>query len=382
LDGEDILEYLQFRVYTIRGDHHKLRNPTPIVQLLDDLWELRHDYVASLQVNPAQLHHEIARIVPAHSCRRWKALDESIALPLIRDAITWKNTHGEFVLYALQSIYETASKMGGVKLNDRRKRLRALYASLDDKPDMAVLRTALNLPHQKVFIVLRKALAQTEGACLIILLFLIGFRSQELLSLNVDTLRMDTLEDGEKIYRLSGVSAKKGGIGRTWVASPPIVDVIDYLTRLNAPIRRATGQKALFLSRIGPGYRRAGFGKRLTNGSITKRMREFANAPHRQGKPAVMRLHPHAARKTFARFVVLRDKSALEALSYHFGHTHRMITDGYYVGSDIELARMISEEGRRDLANSMLEIMRSGAIAGRAGRALQALRSDETMSVN
>ncbi|WP_316677978.1 hypothetical protein [Ralstonia chuxiongensis] len=110
--------------------------------------------------------------------------------------------------------------------------------------------------------------------------------------------------------------------------------------------------------------------------SVGKRIKMFADAPHRCSSPAVVRLHPHVARKTFARFVVLRDKRALEALSYHFGHTHMMITDGCYVGADIELAKLMNEEARKDLAHGLEDILRSGALAGKASRSLQTFMRD------
>jgi hypothetical protein len=112
----------------------------------------------------------------------------------------------------------------------------------------------------------------------------------------------------------------------------------------------------------------------MSTGVVAMRIKRFSGTARWNKTSEAPKLHPHSARKTFARFVVLRDKRALESLSYHFGHTHRLITDGFYVGSDIELEKMISEEGRRDLANGLEDILRSGAIGGKAGNVLSTFR--------
>jgi hypothetical protein len=74
------------------------------------------------------------------------------------------------------------------------------------------------------------------------------------------------------------------------------------------------------------------------------------------------------ARKTFARFVVMRDKTALQSLAYHYGHVHSSVTDGAYVGADIGLAKLIREEDRADLAEALMDLLSSGAVGGRAGK--------------
>lgn len=380
LDGDDILQFLQHRCYVSRSAGRKLKNASMHVDVLQWLWDLRHDYVGSLRTNPATIQHEISRIVPTDRTGTWRSVDEAIALPLIRDAVRWIQQHGDFVLHAVHSLCEAATQTVGLTRRQRGTHMREAYARLNAEPGMASLRQAMERNTEYPNRVIGNALSQTEGACFVVLFFLIGLRCQELLSWNVDAIKLDCSADGHMIYRVAGVAAKKRGASRTWVASPPIIEVIEYVTRLYAPARRATDQKALFICRKGNNAPPIGRCKRLVAASVRTRMREFANAVHRKASPQLTRLHPHMARKTFARFVVLRDKRALESLSYHFGHTHRMITDGRYVGADIELAKLLDEEGRRDLANGLADILRSGAIAGRAGNTLQALKSDAAMT--
>lgn len=340
------------------------------------LWDLRHEYHGSLKINPARLEAQILVTVPPDRRTPWKPLDEAVALPLIRDALAWINAHGSFVLHVAEMLSRAIDSAVGLTRCQLHDRMGATYLELNTDPRMAEARAAMGNEAAHTFIVVRNLLTQTEGACLIVLLFLVGFRCSELVNLNADSIRPDVLEDGQPIYRLSGVAAKRGGLSRTWVASQPVVEVVEYMTLLYARARRLTGQRALFLCRAGGSLPRSTKTRRLSTVSVGKRIKMFADAPHRCSSPAVVRLHPHVARKTFARFVVLRDKRALEALSYHFGHTHMMITDGCYVGADIELAKLMNEEARKDLAHGLEDILRSGALAGKASRSLQTFMRD------
>ncbi|AQT51624.1 hypothetical protein BHQ31_14995 [Burkholderia cenocepacia] len=373
----EMLDFLTECSYSLLGDKRPLSSAGNYVVLLQWLWDLRYDYPASLRINPSTLAGQIGDIVPPDKRVPWKALDESIALPLIRDALKWIEAHGGFIRHAVDVLSDRLNHCVGLTRFQVHMRIRQTYSLLDDEPGMALAREALGLEHTHSFIVVRHLLTQTEGACLIILLFLVGFRCRELVNLDVDSMLIDQTADGEPIYRLRGVAAKRGGLGRTWVASNEVKEVIEYMTLLYEQVRIKSGKKALFLSRAGGNAPQIGKCiNRISTASVAKRIKQFASAPHRSASPKVLRLHPHSARKTFARFVAIRDKRALESLSYHFGHTHRMITDGCYVGADIELEKLIGEEARRDLANGLEDILRSGVVAGKAARSLQALKVD------
>ncbi|KGV03427.1 phage integrase family protein [Burkholderia pseudomallei MSHR4032] len=377
LQAAEILDFLSERSYSLRGDKRPLSSARSYVVLFQWMWDLRYDYPASLRINPTTLTSRIDDIVPPDKRFPWKALDESIALPLIRDALKWVETHGAFVHRAVNVLSDTLNRCVGLTRFQVHVQVKQMYSLLDGEPGMALGRKALGKERAHSFIVVRHLLTQTEGACLIVLLFLVGFRCRELVNLDVDSMHLDQTEDGEPIYRLRGVAAKSGGLARTWVASSTVREVVEYMTLLYAQVRKKSGQKALFLSRAGGNAPQIGKRiNRISTTSVAKRIKQFAGAPHRSASPKVSRLHPHSARKTFARFVVMRDKRALESLSYHFGHTHRMITDGCYVGADIELEKLIGEEARRDLANGLEDILRSGAVAGKAARSLQALKVD------
>lgn len=370
LKEDDLLEFLTEASYSIDGKTRVLSSIKYYITLFRWMWDLRFDYQSALRVNPAAIEFEIESEIPRHKAAPWKALDESVALPLIRDALQWIEVHGALSLRAVAAISDVINPTVGLTRFQIRSRLSDLYKKLD--PELEAARGALEMSGAPPYAVVRKLLTQTQGACLIALLFLIGFRCRELVNLNVDSMILESTGTGQPIYRLGGVAAKRGGLKRTWVASPEVVNVVAYMTRFHAQARNMSGQKALFMglttSIVPRGQRGA---KRLSTGGVGVRIKQFADAPHRKASPKVIRLHPHSARKTFARFVVLRDKRALEPLSYHFGHTQTLITDGCYVGYDIELEKLIDYESRRDLASGLEDILRSGAVAGKAAENLR-----------
>lgn len=376
LEEDDLMAFVTDSSYSANGGRRVLSSTKSYLLLFRWMWDLRFDYQSALRVNPSAIEFKIEEDVPRYEVSPWRALDESVALPLIRDAFKWIEAHGVFALRAVTLVSNVLQRTVGLTRCQIKARIAQVYTTLDLDPGMVPVRAALEMNHAHAHQVIRKLLTQMEGACLIILLFLVGFRCRELVNLNIDSMAMDHNAAGEPIYRLNGVAAKRGGLLRTWVASPEIVEVVAYVTSLHARARDMSAQKALFITCAGSIVPRGENGaRRLRTSIVGKRIKQFADAPHRKSSPKVLRLHPHSARKTFARFVVMRDKRALEPLSYHFGHTHRMITDGCYVGYDIELEKLIDEAARRDLADGLEDILRSGAVAGKAAKSLQQLKS-------
>ncbi|MFG6464168.1 site-specific integrase [Roseateles sp. DXS20W] len=372
LGPEAMLEFLRERSVAADGSGERLRNGNVFVVLMRWLWDLRFDYTASLRVNPSDLMYEIDRLFPPKQRHGWKAVDEAVALPLLRDAIWWLKVHGTTLQATLRKRALLERGFVGITADARSKARTQAYRAFAAEPEFADMARDLGMEGARPYYALRRAVNCTEGACLIILLFMVGFRCRELVSMDSDAMVREDSEAGEPLYRLRGVAAKKGGEARTWVASGPVVDAVEYLVSMHVDARTFAGQKALLIGRRGGNPVVAGSAaKRISTHSIGPRMLCFANSAFRDDRPRLKHLHPHSARKTFARFVVLRDKRALESLAYHYGHTHRLITDGCYVGSDIELAQMVNEESRRDLAAGLTDILSSSVIAGKAAGNLQ-----------
>jgi len=340
------------------------------LRLLQQLWELRSHYTAPLRVDPATLYLSMrSRLrdpVP------WKPIDDSISLPLIKDALDWIDSYSEALLEMNSSMWDMARRSVGYRHKEILIRKRMLCASFDANEEFTKIRQLLNLQSESASRVFDKALKLLEGACITVILFLVGLRVGELASLNYGCVEPHEESDGLLGFHLSGISAKSGGREKTWAITEPVKKAIEVLERLHYVSRSKWKQSALILQPRGNGLTST-LSKcvRMETICISKRLLVFATSPFRPVLPEGVRLHPHAARKTFARFVVLRDKTALESLAYHYGHVHRAITDSAYVGGDIELERLLAEESRKDLAKGLTDILTSTHIGGRASKALR-----------
>ncbi len=353
----------------------KLKYETAVkfVLLFIKMWELRNDYVGALRIDPWFLHTDYRIIGNLKARTPWKAIDERFALPLIRDAVEWIQETIPIIQPLIEGLWEDSMKCLCQSRLQRQRILKSAYQRVESSAAYESLFKLAGIPGANSRQVVRRLLALSEGAISIVVLFLVGMRISELLSLNSDICRRHLHSDGHAFQYLIGTAAKKKGIGRSWIAPPVVITALQSLNTLFAGPRAFGKRDHLFLAFSGSnGYPLPGRRVfRPTGQSIAYKMRLFANAHFRTPLPASCRLHPHAARKTFARFVVLRDKRSLEALAHHYGHVHRHFTDSNYVGSDIQLAEMIAEENRRDLAAGLTDILRSSNVAGRASKSLR-----------
>lgn len=375
LTPEDVSDYLETCSLRLDGEGAvTLFTWRARISLLREMWSLRTEYVGPLRVDPDKM--DITK--PMRLVRRsnWKALDESAAMPLIRDAVIWLDENGNCLEETLASYWQHKSRNVGKTLAQRATRLAQWYRELDEDPRFLEIRKHLCMPTENTFLVLRKYSAMCRGACAIVLLFTIGLRVGELCRLDADGLRMETDSLGNSVARLYGVAAKQGGKRRYWIICEYAVRAVEHLLHVASFARAATGQTGLWLEAgagafFAPGRKVA----RVTAECINLAMKVFANSPMRANAPKIARLHPHVARKTFARFVVIRDKRALGPLAHHYGHIHRAVTDGYYVGSDMQLAELLEEEGRQDLAQGLMDLLLAKTVGGKASVNLQNIRA-------
>jgi integrase len=345
-------------------------------RLIQQMWELRTEYSAPLRFNPSTLF--LITEPRTRETTPWKPLDEHIALPLIQDALKWVDTYGNYLVSRLSEIWSITKNSVGLSKISHTRRNAQLCSKLDDDDLFFEIRQKLGILDAIPIKALEAAARVTEGACITIILFLVGIRVRELTSLNAGCALESIDENGNPIYHLKGFAAKDDGKERTWAMTAPVKQAIKILEEMHTHSRSRWNDQALIMQpRNGVGLtdpiRRS---RRIAPVLISKRLISFANAAFRGPLPDSIRLHPHAARKTFARYVVMRDRRALESLAHHFGHVHRSITDGAYIGSDLELERLISEESRIDLAKGLLDLLASSHVGGKAGVALQGVREN------
>jgi len=333
------------------------------------MWQLRAKYLMPLRFDPLLVESEIKLSIRTRPTEPWRPLDEEYALPLVKDAQDWIRSHGRTVICMVRSLWAERRSHVGLSKHKSVRRVRAQYLGFLEEPDIRKIVRQLQVDASMPDAAINQIMTTTEGACIVALLFLVGMRASELLRLEADCLTVVGEPGLDQRAVLKGIAAKRRGMPRTWAASDDVVEVVQFLTELYAEIRVHTGQTALFLGKTSgapiplPGRRNV----RLGSESLRPRLLAFANSPHR-GVGTELRIHAHMARKTFARFVVTRDKSALESLAYHYGHVHSAITDGAYVGTDISMARLLSEQDRADLAEALMDLLSSGVVGGKAGK--------------
>lgn len=85
-------------------------------------------------------------------------------------------------------------------------------------------------------------------------------------------------------------------------------------------------------------------------------------------------LSTHRGRKTFARFVGLRDRTGLFALAQHLGHRDRSVTDQGYVGNDYALHEDIEAHILEESVSAWEHMLSTPELGGRAGTQILAKR--------
>lgn len=379
LDIDDLLAFFKTR----RARHGEgvpaAKSLAASIKLMADMWDLRSEYVGALRIDVRLFEDEIARVCEVRPPRPWNAIDDASALPLIFDAVNWIEQYGDYFVDLAENIYSRQKKeLVALDFNKRKKCLAAIYGEVCRTETFDEVANKLGTSRRDAWTLCR-AFSATQGAALIVMLFVVGFRVSEAVRLDSDCVELREDEYGQTISYLRGVAAKKDGRAREWVAGYPIPTVVKCMERLFRPVRDEKDFSALFLARTSsapvplPGRRIA----RMSAMTPVTLMRTFANAGFRADRPQIKNLHPHAARKTFARFVVRRDKSALEALSLHFGHAYRDFTDGAYIGSDIELERLLAGEDREELGRALAVLLEAGKLAGKGKETIEEFKKNK-----
>ena len=86
------------------------------------------------------------------------------------------------------------------------------------------------------------------------------------------------------------------------------------------------------------------------------------------------RFSSHQGRKSFARFIALRDRTALYALARHLGHRDVRQTDQAYVGTDYPLNREIDGAVLNQSVSAWEHMLSARTLGGRMGAEILARR--------
>lgn len=378
LTSSDITEYVQEAIDRANESERKIRTKTieAIIGFFREIWLVRHAYTSPMCTDPDSIR-ELSNLAKEGSdLVRWAPIPIDLAIPLIKDALSWIRTGGPASVRLMEQVkLQVGSTVGKTRKEVYRMTARA-YETISKSEEYRELTDLVGM-NDDVVAVLRSASKLTDGAVIVLVLLLTGVRISELASLQCGCVTEKIHDTGTKYLYMDGIAAKKRGIERRWVIPQVVMDAIALLEARQGWRPGSTERSALFISFAGNGASV----RPTTNVTVTttttlyKLFCKFAYSSHRaEPYPVDRRLHPHQARKTFARFVMCRDKRALGALVQHYGHLYAAVLDGAYVGSDIEIQEILDEESRADLAEGLMDLLTSEKLGGKAGRALTDVR--------
>ena len=364
-----VVEYLLFRNSTQYGDApHAKRTLKSKIRLLNSL----HCALPTIGVGvifnvDASLDQRV--VTKLANDKRWLPLPDEIAVPLLKDCITWIRGPANEFLSVIDFCQAKKSSSVGLTIDERKKSDFRLIKRNCDYQKMAQLAEFLHLPRDTTWgRILRMGRRETTAACCFVLLFFTGIRVSELLALRRGCIQELPHADGEMFPYLVGLISKNGVRRHQWVAYELIAEVVVILERINAPIYALNGDDRLLAAPPAGSvlmHKGMRFSRKQVR-DINDLLKEFASAGRRTVSIA-SRVHSHQGRETFAQFVGYRDKTGLDALASHYAHAHKRVTDTSYLGNDVDLSVMLAEKDRQDLARSLEDILSTTNIAGGAG---------------
>ena len=309
---------------------------------------------------------------------------DPVAVPLIQGAVDFLETSAIDILCARECYRATCerARTSGLRWQDyRRQVLHALQKRTIRLPGSGKVINGLGE--------LSTLISLLYSACFVVISYLVGPRASEILAFQAGCIRpmiADEIRGSGELAVIVGSIFKheRGYYGRAheWVAPPPVVHAISILEALSEPHRQRSGRPQLWLrTRV---HRRGCFEWRPDSVAPlrlahTKRiclglaqLATWLQLPDYQGKP--WPLSTHQGRKTFARFVALRDRTGLFALAQHLGHRDRQMTDKGYVGNDYALHEEIEEHILEQSVSAWEQMLSAPALGGRAGAHIMAKR--------
>jgi integrase len=350
------------------------------LHVLEKLWAYRGQYANSLAVDPSTVPKLGDLISRGKDILQWEAVPLAHAVSLIKDSVFCLENFGDVVVHLLREIERYRGSFVGLNHSQMRARTRAAHEVVSQVTQYLPLVQYLGLPmNSPIRNVLREAIHHMLGAALTVLLFFTGMRCSEVLLLKVGSYSQRDHQSGGRYWYIDGIQAKSGGLERAWVVPIPVVRTLSFLEDLHSALMGSIENDYLFAIPDGNGILPPPFVKirRLWPSTASNLIKRFATSRGRTGQ-ALPTIHPHQARKTFARFVVLRDKSALESLAQYYGHLYTALLDGAYVGIDVELHQLLSEEAEGQIEAGLTELISTQKLGGKAGIAFGKIR-DEMM---
>jgi len=309
--------------------------------------------------------------------RPWPYTPDSVAVPLVQAAIDIVTRDAPAVLRALETYRKAVAGGRGADHAHTGRATRALQRTSAGIPDA----------DSRVWSV-RELVRRTDllyAACFVVISYLVGPRVSEILHLKAGCVQRRSAEGAsEPVTVIIGAIFKRqsGYHGRAheWVAPPAAVQAVAVLEALSAGHRAVAGRDELWLRRRrGNGATEwheaePGLLEIPSTARVSIQLGRFGAwlGLTCEGRP--WRLTTHQGRKTFARFVALRDRTCLFALAQQLGHRERAETDNGYAGSDYRLTQEIDAEILEQSVNAWEHMLAAPGLGGRAGEEIVANR--------
>jgi len=344
------------------------------------LFRFRGELGDGLQFDPfpGRSHGEVAGVRDAE-IRRLPHTPDAVAVALLQGAVDLVTKEAIHILRA-RCVYAEAMVLTTQRAlseeSCRKAANRALQRASDDGgAGTRPIRTVKELA---------RMVDMLYAACFVVISYLVGARAIEILRLHVGCIRNQGDHDS-RIAVIAGAIFKKQaeyhGRPHEWVAPPLALQAIAVLEALSAEHRAQTNHRELWLRQrasLGATEWRAecpGTLGVMTTPRMRMLLQRFGvwlGLPHHEGKP--WQLSTHQGRKTFARFVALRDRSGLLAIAQQFGHRERAVTDHGYAGSDYHLNQEIDAEILTQSVAAWEHMLSAPGLGGRAGAEIMAKR--------
>lgn len=345
--------------------------------VLIGLYRHRHAVRDALQIDPFPgLSAHAATVAQPRERTTPRYTPDAVAVPLIQGAIEFLSTAALPILAARERCLQAyqRARMAEMDRHDAyRVALDALATISIDTPG-----GPCRLEH---FRSLPRLIDLLYGACYVVVSYLVGPRVSEILHLKAGCVQ--PFESGNSQLS-TGIATIVGAIykaesyhGRPhqWIAPLPAVHAVHVLEALSAPHRARSGRPDLWQrQRSGDrGIRewlpetpmRLRISDTKSTNERVNRFARWLRVPHYKGRR--WRFSSHQARRTFARFVALRDRTALYALAQHLGHRDVRQTDQAYVGSDYQLDREIEAAVLDQSVGAWEQMLSARTLGGRMG---------------
>lgn len=373
LDAQALLQFQRY-VTDRPGDRTPTIRATTVLNylvLFQYLYRFRDSIDDSLQVDPFPGRTSFQAAGGAKP-GRWPHTPDEVAVALIQGAIDLVVQGAEPILRA-REIYAQTMASAAYR--------RCKYEAARVEVNRALAQADLRLPCKGQCIRTVRKLAHLinmlYAACFVVIAYLVGARGNEILHLRAGCVK-ERLEGNTTVSVIVGAIFKQEAEyhGRTheWVAPAPAIQAIAVLEALSASHRAQSGRAHLWLrsqKQLGATEWQQTCPSTVSTMQL-QRLRlfitqfgEWLSLPLYQGKP--WHLTSHQGRKTFARFVALRDRTALLALAQHLGHRERAITDRGYSGVDYKLEEEIEAEILEQSTAAWEHMLASPTLGGRAG---------------